>query len=101
MTRRDRRRFGPGPYLAALRKDPKRWGSGFPYDVPAVDQVEALDLDTPIVLLAGDNGTGKSTIVEAIAEAMGFDTEGGELERSGELPPVARPAMDGGLVPVP
>jgi predicted ATPase len=97
---RDRRRFGRGPYLAGLRKDPAHWGAGFPYDVPAVDQIEALDLDTPITLLAGDNGTGKSTIVEAIAEAMGFDAEGGELERSGELPPVARPALRGGLVPL-
>lgn len=97
---RDRRRFGPGPYLTGLRKDPERWGSGFPYDVPAVAAAEALDLGTPVTLLAGDNGTGKSTIVEAVAEAMGFDPEGGELERSGELPPVARPALRGGLVPV-
>ena len=97
---RDRRRFGPGPYLAGLRKEAGHWGDGFPYDVPAVDQIEALDLDTPVTLLAGDNGTGKSTIVEAIAEAMGFAPEGGELERSGELPPVARPALGGGLVPL-
>ena len=96
---RDRRRFGPGPYLIGLRKDPGRWGQGFPYDVPAVAAIEDLDLDTPITLLAGDNGTGKSTIVEAIAEAMGFAVEGGELERSGELPAVARPALRGGLVP--
>jgi hypothetical protein len=29
---RDRRRFGPGPYLQGLRKDPDHWGEGFPYD---------------------------------------------------------------------
>ena len=99
MSRRDRRRFGRGPYLKGLRKDPARWGADFPYDVPAVAAIEELDLDTPITLLAGDNGTGKSTIVEAVAEAMGFAAEGGELERSGELPAVARPALRGGLVP--
>ncbi|HEX5782719.1 MAG TPA: AAA family ATPase [Solirubrobacteraceae bacterium] len=93
---RDRRRFGPGPYLTGLRKDPARWGQGFPYDVPAVAAIEDLDLDTPITLLAGDNGTGKSTIVEAIAEAMGFAVEGGELERLGELPAVTRPAYPRG-----
>jgi len=97
---KDRRRFGPGPYLAGLRKNPDRWGEGFPFDVPAVDAIEALDLDTPITLLAGDNGTGKSTIVEAIAESMGFAAQGGELERSGELPPVTRPVLGGGLEPV-
>jgi len=97
---KDRRRFGPGPYLVGLRKNPDRWGAGFPFEVPAVDAIEALDLDTPITLLAGDNGTGKSTIVEAIAESMGFAPQGGELERSGELPPVTRPVLGGGLEPV-
>ena len=50
--------------------------------------------------MAGDNGSGKSTLIEAIAEAMGFADEGGELERSGELPAVTRPVLGGGLVPV-
>jgi predicted ATPase len=92
------RRFGPGPYLTGLRKT-DRWGEGFPFDVPAVDAIEELDLGTPVTLLAGDNGSGKSTIVEAIAEAMGFAAEGGELERSGELPPVPRRVFDDGLEP--
>ena len=100
MKPRDRRRFGPGPYLAALRKDPAHWGAGFPYDVPAVAQIEELDLDTPITLLAGDNGTGKSTIVEAVAEAIGFALEGGELQRLGELPAVPRKVLGEALEPV-
>jgi predicted ATPase len=99
-VRQRHRRFGPGPYLTGLRKDPAAWGAGFPYDVPAVDAVDTLDLSGPITLLAGDNGTGKSTIVEAIAEAMGFAAEGGELERSGELPAVPRRVMREALEPV-
>jgi predicted ATPase len=98
-VRHRHRRFGPGPYLTGLRKDPEKWGTDFPFDVPAVDGIETLDLSAPVTLLAGDNGTGKSTIVEAIGEAMGFAPEGGELERSGELPPVPRPVFDDGLVP--
>ena len=98
--RRDVRRFGRGPYVLGLRRDPERWGDGFPYDVPAVAAVEELRLDAPVTLLAGDNGSGKSTIVEAIAEAMGFAAEGGELERSGELPAVPRAVLDGALEPV-
>jgi predicted ATPase len=71
--RRDVRNFGPGPYLLGLRRDPEvGWGTGFPYAVPAVAAIEDLRLDRPVTLLAGDNGTGKSTIVEAIAEAIGF-----------------------------
>jgi predicted ATPase len=94
------RRFGPGPYLIGLRRVPARWGEGFPYDVPAVDAVEDLRLDAPVTLLAGDNGTGKSTLVEAIAAAIGFAGEGGELQRSGERPAVPRAVLDGALEPV-
>jgi predicted ATPase len=98
--RRDVRRPGGGPYLLGLRRDEARWGSGFPFDVPAVDGLAALDLSRPVTLLAGDNGAGKSTVVEAIAEAIGFSAQGGELERAGELPAVPRPVLGGGLVPV-
>jgi predicted ATPase len=98
--RRDRRRFGPGPYLLGLRWVEGARHDGFPFDVAAVAALEAMRLDAPIVLLAGDNGTGKSTIVEAVAEAMGFAAEGGEYERAGELPPVPRAALGGTLEPV-
>ena len=98
--RRDLRRFGPGPYVTALRRDEAAWGSGFPFDVPAVAAAGDLALDAPVTLLAGDNGTGKSTLIEAIAEAMGFAPEGGELTRLGELPAVPRPVLDGALAPV-
>jgi len=79
---------------------PARWGEGFPFTVPAVAAVEMLRLDAPVTLLAGENGTGKSTLVEAIAQAMGFAGEGGELERLGELPAVPRAGLDGALEPV-
>lgn len=98
--RRDPRRFGSGPYVLGLAKHPNRWGDGFPFDLPVIDGIEALRLDSAITLLAGDNGTGKSTVVELVAEAMGFAAEGGELERPGELPPVVRPVLGGALEPV-
>jgi predicted ATPase len=95
------RRFGPGPYVLGLRRmlGGGRWGEGFPYDVPAVAAYERLRLDAPVTLLAGDNGTGKSTLIEAIAEAMGFAPEGGELERMKERPAVPRPVFDNALEP--
>jgi predicted ATPase len=98
--RRESRVFGRGPYLLGLRKDPRFWGAGFPFDVPAIDAVEDLRLDAAVTLLAGDNGTGKSTVVEALAEAIGFAVEGGELERPGELPAVPRPVLGGALEPL-
>jgi predicted ATPase len=82
-----------------MRRVEELWGTGFPFDVPAVAHVANLLLDAPITLLAGDNGTGKSTLIEAIAAAMGYGSEGGELERSGELPAVPRAVMGGALEP--
>ena len=86
--------------MAGLDRNPLNWGDGFPFDLPAMGAVEQLRLDTPVTLLAGENGTGKSTILEAIAEAIGFAIEGGELDRLGELPAVPRPVLKGALKPV-
>jgi predicted ATPase len=77
-----------------------RSGEGFPFDVPAMAALEELDLDRPITLLSGENGAGKSTVIEAIAAAMGFAPEGGELTRLGELPAVPRRLFRGALEPV-
>ncbi|MDA0184529.1 AAA family ATPase [Solirubrobacter phytolaccae] len=99
--RRDIRRFGAGPYLLGLQRivdEDEGWPTGFPWDVLA--GVDNLSLDQPVTLLAGDNGSGKSTLIEACAQAMGFDAQGGELERAGELPAVARPILDGLVEPV-
>lgn len=38
----------------------------FPFDVPAVRGLD-VELDAPVTLLAGANGSGKSTILEALA----------------------------------
>ncbi|WP_307806984.1 AAA family ATPase [Naasia sp. SYSU D00057] len=50
----------------------------WPATVPAVRQLldEGLELG-PVTVLVGENGTGKSTIVEAIAMAFGLSGEGG------------------------
>ena len=98
--RRDLRRPGRGPYVLGFRRDERHWGTGFPYEVPAVAAVEDVRLGATVTLLAGDNGTGKSTLIEAIAEAVGFGSEGGELDRLGELPAATRSALGGALVPV-
>jgi predicted ATPase len=66
----------------------------FPFSVPAVAHVEQLRLDQSVTLLAGENGTGKSTILEAVAAAIGFAEEGGEFSRLGELPAVPRNVID-------
>lgn len=52
-------------------------GGGFPFRIPAIRHRKELDLPSPVTFLVGENGTGKSTILEAVAEAFGFNPEGG------------------------
>ncbi|HEX5831533.1 MAG TPA: AAA family ATPase [Gemmatimonadaceae bacterium] len=59
-------------------------GGGFPFDVPAVRALGTLELDQPVTFLVGENGTGKSTVVEALALAAGVPTVGSEA--AGEDP---------------
>jgi len=54
--------------------------SGYPFTLPVVAGLRKagrLELDPAVTFLVGDNGTGKSTLVEAIAVAAGFNPEGG------------------------
>jgi predicted ATPase len=41
----------------------------FPFSVPVVAALDRLELTTPVTLFVGENGTGKSTLLEAIAIA--------------------------------
>jgi predicted ATPase len=58
--------------------------SRWPATVPAVAQIlaEGLDLGTGVTVLAGENGAGKSTVVEVIAEACGLNPQGGSAKAS-------------------
>ena len=51
----------------------------WPSTIPAVGQLlkEGLELPPGVTLLVGENGSGKSTIVEAVAMAFGLAPEGG------------------------
>ncbi len=40
-------------------------------------RMERLSFEKPVTFLVGENGTGKSTLLEAIAIAVGFNAEGG------------------------
>jgi predicted ATPase len=50
--------------------------------VPAVSQLarDGLDLAPGVTFLVGENGTGKSTLVEAVAVAFGLSPEGGSTQ---------------------
>lgn len=51
--------------------------SRYPFCLDAVRNLSALELHPKVTYIVGENGTGKSTILEAIATAFGFNPEGG------------------------
>ena len=58
-------------------------------EIPAVRylaEMEYLPLDKAVTLLVGENGTGKSTLLEGIAVAAGFNAEGGIIWNSSIYP---------------
>lgn len=56
----------------------------YPFNIPAIKSIASLDFSGPITFLIGENGSGKSTIVEGIALAAGFNAEGGTKNYSFE-----------------
>ncbi|QCT01214.1 SMC domain protein [Paenibacillus algicola] len=54
----------------------------YPFHLPAVSALEQLELHPRVTYIVGENGMGKSTMLEAIAVAMGFNAEGGTVNFS-------------------
>ena len=51
-------------------------GAGFPFDVPVIRALDELTFDNPVAFFVGENGSGKSTMLEAIALAAKLPTVG-------------------------
>src|SRR2546430_6865251 len=49
----------------------------YPFCLPAVRPLDRLALHPKVTFLVGENGTGKSTLMEAVAVALGLNAEGG------------------------
>lgn len=49
----------------------------YPFCLPVIRQLGSLDLQSRVTFFVGENGTGKSTLLEAIAVNYGFNPEGG------------------------
>jgi predicted ATPase len=63
-------------FIERARLGPDAPPDGYPFNLPAVRHLETIPFDQ-VTILVGDNGTGKSTIVEALAVDAGFNPEGG------------------------
>ena len=49
----------------------------YPYNIAAERSINEISFNQPVTILVGENGSGKSTIIESIAVAAGFASEGG------------------------
>lgn len=70
----------PAPYLRRVTIDPARvedW-TDYPFSLPLFSG-RAFDLafEKPVTIIVGENGVGKSTLLEGIAVLAGFDEAGG------------------------
>ncbi len=51
----------------------------YPYNLDVLKNLKSLALNDKVTFIVGENGTGKSTLIEAIAIAYGFNAEGGSI----------------------
>src|SRR5882757_4620105 len=78
-SRRNRTIDMPAPYLRRIWLDPSRIDdrAAYPFCLPFLQDEFELSFDRPITIIAGENGTGKSTFLEGIAVLAGYDEAGG------------------------
>ena len=66
-----------------LRELPDEWS--YLRSLPLIRHLhrcDRLDFSRPVTFFSGENGTGKSTLLEAIAVSLGFNAEGGSRDFS-------------------
>ena len=72
-------------YLRGIRLGKPPEEESYICSIPAISylkQVDSLTFHSPVTFFVGENGTGKSTLLEAIAVSMGFNAEGGSRDFS-------------------
>lgn len=70
--------FMHSPFVQYALIDHTRLGeTDYATEIPALKTLTKLDIHPKVTYFIGENGTGKSTLLEAIAVADGFNPEGG------------------------
>lgn len=80
MARSNRHTTLPPPYLKRVWIDEEKVPDkeAYPFCLPMFREPEfELSFDAPVTIIVGENGTGKSTLLEAIAVLAGFEEGGG------------------------
>jgi predicted ATPase len=76
---RKKEKRGDEPYLISLALNEEAYPlpQGYPFSLPVVKNLKRLEFHPKVTYFVGENGTGKSTLLEAVAVAAGFNAEGG------------------------
>lgn len=81
-------------HLQKIQFDRRKALPGFPFNVPVIQALHRITFKTPVTFLVGDNGSGKSTFLEALACAIGSITIGNESVKTdktlSQIRPLAR-----------
>lgn len=64
-------------FLRGLELVHRKEGSRYPFSIPAIGSLRSLAFTSNVTFFVGENGSGKSTVLEAIAYQCGFNTAGG------------------------
>ena len=69
----------PAPYLRRIWLEPSRITNreAYPFCLPLLGDDFELSFDRPFTIIVGENGTGKSTLLEGIAVLAGYNEAGG------------------------
>jgi len=71
-----RPKFSGGGFLDRLELSPPKQRE-FPFSIPAIRKLKRIDFHPAVTFFIGENGTGKSTLLEAIAVKCAFSAAGG------------------------
>lgn len=72
----------------SYRNDKKK--QGYPFQLPLFQSLETLHFRKPITILVGENGTGKSTLLKAIADQAGSVRINRSEEEDSDLPSLSK-----------
>lgn len=61
----------------SLKRDEIKNFNKYPFDIKIIKELTEIELTSQVTFFVGENGTGKSTFIEAIAMASGLNPEGG------------------------
>jgi predicted ATPase len=66
-----------GPLLDSIRIKSIKSADTYPFSLDIIQNLREIHFPTQVTFFIGENGTGKSTLLEAIAHHAGFGAEGG------------------------